>query len=65
LKLETSDNDNNQLATEASKASGGRQPHPQWQAMTNDESMRWMMMAAPKRARVARAMVTEMRAASN
>ena len=30
-------------------------------AMTNDESMQWMMMAATKRARVERAMVTAMR----
>ncbi len=32
----------------------------QW-AMTNDKSVRWMMMAATKRARVDRAMVTEIR----
>jgi hypothetical protein len=34
-------------------------------AMTNDESMQWMMMAATKRARVERAMVTIMRVAGN
>ncbi len=34
---------------------------PRWWATTNDESMRRMMMAATKRARMARAMVMTMR----
>ncbi len=34
---------------------------PRWWAMTNDDSVRWMMMAETKRARVERAMVTAMR----
>ncbi len=33
--------------------------------MTNNESMRWMMMAATKRVRVARAMVMAMRVVGN
>ncbi len=33
--------------------------------MAGNKSMRWMMMAATKRARVARAMVMAMRAAGN
>ncbi len=50
------------------KAGGGWQEsvdeastRPRWWATTNDESVRWMTMAATKRARVDRAMVTEMR----
>ncbi len=38
---------------------------PQQWAMTNDDSMRRMMMAATKRARVERAMVTAMRVVGN
>ncbi len=34
---------------------------PRWWATTNDESVRRMMMAATKRARVERVMVTSMR----
>ncbi len=59
---------NNQPATGSTKAGGGWResvdeatPRPQRWATTNDDSMRRMMMAATKRARVERAMVTPMR----
>ncbi len=59
---------NNQPATGATKAGGGWREsikeaitRPRWWATTNDESVRRMMMAATKRARVERAMVTAMR----
>jgi hypothetical protein len=63
---------NNQPATGLTKAGGGwrervdkatTQPR-QW-ATKNDESVRWMMMAATKRARVERVMVTAMRVVGN
>jgi hypothetical protein len=38
---------------------------PRRQAMTNNESVQWTMMAVMKRARVARAMVTAMRVAGD
>jgi hypothetical protein len=71
LILEASDNHDNQPAPGATKAGGGwgeeesideatTQPW-QW-AMTNNKSVQWMVMAATKRARMARAMVTAMRA---
>jgi hypothetical protein len=63
---------NNQPATGLTKVGGGwresvNQATTQSQrwATTNDESMRRMMMAAMKRARVERAMVTAMRVAVN
>ncbi len=34
---------------------------PQWRVTTNNKSMRWMMRATMKRARVARVMVMAMR----
>ncbi len=59
---------NNQPATGSTKAGGGWQEstdeattQPRWWAMTNNESVRRMTMAATKRARVDRPMVTEMR----
>jgi hypothetical protein len=61
---------NNQTATGATKAGGGWQEsvneaitQPQQWAMTNNESVWQMMMAASKRARVERAMVMAMRVA--
>jgi hypothetical protein len=61
---------NNQPATGLTKAGGGWQEsvneattRPRRWATTNDESMRRMMMAATKRARVDMAMVTAMRVA--
>jgi hypothetical protein len=59
---------NNQPATGLTKAGGGWQEsaneastRPRWWATTNDKSMQRMTMAATKRARVDRAMVTEIR----
>jgi hypothetical protein len=59
---------NNQPATGLTKAGGGWREsadeattRPRQWATTNDESVRRMMMAATKRARVDRAMVMEMR----
>jgi hypothetical protein len=59
---------NNQPAMGSTKAGGGWQEsidkattrQQRW-ASTNDESMRWMTMPVMKRARVDRAMVTEIR----
>ncbi len=68
LRLEASDNHDNQPAMGAMKAGGGWQEgvdeattHPQWWAMTYEESVRRMVMAVTKRARMARAMVMAMR----
>jgi hypothetical protein len=68
LHLEALDNHDNQPATGATKAGSGWQEgvdeattRPQWWATTNDESMRWMVMAVTKRARMARAMVMAIR----
>jgi hypothetical protein len=59
---------NNQPATGSTKAGGGWQEstdkattRPRWWATMNDKSVRWMTMAATKRARVDRAIVMEMR----
>jgi hypothetical protein len=61
---------NNQPATGLTKAGGGWREsideattRPRRWATTNDESVRQMMMAATKRVRVERAMVTAMRVA--
>ncbi len=61
---------NNQPATRLTKVGGGWQEsidevttQPRRWATTDDKSMRRMMMAATKRARVERAMVTAMRVA--
>jgi hypothetical protein len=63
---------NNQPATGSTKAAGGWREsaneattQPRWWGTTNNESVRWMTMAATKRARVDRAMVTEMRVVGN
>jgi hypothetical protein len=68
LRLEASDNHDNQPATGATKTGGGWQEEvneattrPRWWATTNDKGMRRMVMAVTKRARMARAMVTAMR----
>jgi hypothetical protein len=68
LILEASDNQDNQPATGAMKAGGGWQEsidelttRPRWWATTNNESVRQMVMAATKRARMARVMVMAMR----
>ena len=68
LRLEASDNHDNQPATGATKMGGGWQEgidevttRPRRWATTNDKSMRRMVMAVTKRARMARAMVTAMR----
>jgi hypothetical protein len=68
LRLEALDNHDNQPATGATKTGGGWQESineattqpGQW-ATTNDESVRWMVMAVMKKARMAKAMVTAMR----
>jgi hypothetical protein len=72
LHLEASDNHDNQPATGAMKTGGGWQEgideattQPRWWATTNDKGMRQMVMAATKRARMARAMVTAMRVPVN
>jgi hypothetical protein len=59
---------NNQPARGLTKVGGGWQKNvdeattrPRWWATTNNESMWQMMMAATKRAKVERAMVTAMR----
>jgi hypothetical protein len=72
LILEVSNNHDNQPATGAAKAGGGWQEsanevttQPQWWAMTNDKSVQQMVLAATKRARMARAMVTAMRVLVN
>jgi hypothetical protein len=68
LRLEASDNHNNQPATAATKTGGGWQEgidkattRPRRWARTNDKGVRRMVMAVTKRARMARAMVTAMR----
>ncbi len=68
LSLEASDNHDNQPATGATKAGGDWQEsveeetsRPPWWAKSKDESVRRMVMAATKRARMARAMVMAMR----
>ncbi len=72
LSLEASDSDNNQLATQEKhrrRAVAGERAltttQPRRWATTNDKSVLRMMMAATKRVRVARAMVTAMRTAVN
>ncbi len=66
--MEASDNHDNQPATRAMKAGGGWQEgvdeattRPRRWATTYDESVRRMVMAVTKRARMARAMVMAMR----
>ncbi len=68
LRLETSDNHDNQPATGATKMGGGWQEgvdeattRPRRWVRTNNKGMRRMVMAATKRARMARAMVMAMR----
>jgi hypothetical protein len=68
LRLETSDNHDNQPATGATKAGSGWQEgvnevtiRPQQWATTNNERVGRMVMAVTKRARMARAMMTAMR----
>ena len=68
LRLEASDNHDNQPATGAMKTGGGWQvgideatTRPRRWATTNDEGVRRMVMAVTKRARMERAMVTAMR----
>ncbi len=70
--MEALDNDGNQPAMGATKAGGGwhegvdkATTQPRWWATTNDKSVRWMVMAVTKRARMARAMVTAMRVLVN
>jgi hypothetical protein len=72
LILEALDNHDNQPATGAMKAGGGWQEsinkattRPRRWATTNDESVRQMVMAVTKKARMARAMVTAMRVPVN
>ncbi len=67
--MEALDNHDNQPATGATKAGGGWQEgvneattRPRWWATTYDESVRRMVMAVMKRARMAKVMVTAMRA---
>jgi hypothetical protein len=70
--LEALDNENNQPVMGATKAGSGWQESfnkaitrpRQWVTM-NNESVQQMMMAATKRVRVARVMVTAMRVAGN
>jgi hypothetical protein len=68
LRLEASDNHNNQPAMGAMKTGGGWQEgineattRPRQWATANDEGVQRMVMAVTKRARMARAMVTAMR----
>jgi hypothetical protein len=68
LRLEASDNHDNQPATGATKTGGGWQEgineattRPRRWATTNNEGVWRMVMAVTKRARMARAMVTAMR----
>jgi hypothetical protein len=72
LILEALDNHDNQPATGATKAGGGWQEsvneattRPRQWATTNDKSVQWMVMAAMKRARMARVMVMAMRVPVN
>jgi hypothetical protein len=62
----------NQPETGSTKAGGGKQESineattwPRWWVRTNDQSMRWMIMAALKRARVERGMVMAIRVAGD
>ncbi len=68
LRLEASDNHDNQPATGATKTGGGWQEgideattRPQRWATTNDKGVRRMVMAVTKKARMERAMVMAMR----
>ncbi len=68
LRLEASDNHDNQPATGVTKTGGGWQEgvneattRPQRWATTNDKGVRRIVMAVTKRARMARVMVTAMR----
>ncbi len=68
LRLEASDNHDNQQVMGATKAGGGWQEgvneattRPRRWAMTNNKRVRQMVMAVTKRARMARAMVMAMR----
>ena len=68
LRLEASDNHDNQPAMGATKTGGGWQEgideattRPRRWATTNNEGVRRMVMAVTKRARMARAMVMAMR----
>jgi hypothetical protein len=68
LRLEASDNHDNQPAMRAMKTGGGWQEgidkattRPRRWATTNDKGMKRMVMAVTKRARMARAMVTAMK----
>ncbi len=68
LRLEASDNHDNQPATGATKTGSGWQEgineattQPRRWETTNDEGVRRMVMAVMKRARMARAMVMAMR----
>ena len=68
LRLEASDNHDNQPAAGATKRGGVWQEgideattRPQRWATTNNKGVRRMVMAVTKRARMARAMVTAMR----
>jgi hypothetical protein len=72
LRLEASDNHNNQPATGATKMGGGWQEgidkvttRPRRWVTTNDKGVRRMVMAVTKRARMARAMVMAMRVPVN
>jgi hypothetical protein len=72
LILEALDNHDSQPETGATKAGSGWQEsidmattRPQWWATTNNESVQRMVMAAMKRARMARAIVTAMRVPVN
>jgi hypothetical protein len=68
LRLEASDNHDNQPATGATKAGGGWQEgvdeattRSRWWATTYNKSMQWMVMAVTKRGWMARVMVMAMR----
>jgi hypothetical protein len=68
LRLEASDNHDNQPATGGTKTGGGWQEgidkattRPRRWSTSNNEGVRRMMMAVMKRARMARSMVTAMR----
>ncbi len=72
LRLEVSDNHDNQPVTGAMKTGGGWQEgidkaitRPRRWATTNDEGMQRMVMAVTKRARMARVMVMAMRVPVN
>ncbi len=70
--MEASDNHDNQPAMGATKVGGGWQEgvneattQARWWGTTNDKSVRRIVMAVTKRARMARAMVTAMRVPVN